>query len=68
MMNLKETDVDVFLFLPESTRFTIIDAEDIAGALSDLGYTVPHLIGLFEALEEKCYVRTVLGEMRLPSG
>jgi hypothetical protein len=68
MMNLKETDPNVFLFLPESTRFAIIDAEDIAGALSDLGYNVPHLIRVFEALQEKCYVRTALGEMRLPDG
>jgi len=68
MMSLNETDVNFFLFLPESTRFAIIDAEDIAAALTDLGYNVPHLIRVFEALEEKCYMRTALGEMRLPNG
>jgi len=68
MLRLNDIDHDFFLFLPESTRFAIIDAEDIAAALSDLGYNVPHLIRVFEALEEKCYMRTALGEMRLPNG
>ena len=68
MMNLKETDVGFFLFLPESTRVAIVDAEDVAMALDGLGYNVGHLIRVFEALEERCYVRTALGEMRLPSG
>ena len=68
MVRLKETDSDFFLFLPESTRVAIIDAEDVAMALDDLGYNVPHLIKVFESFEEKCYVRTALGEMRLPNG
>jgi len=68
MMSLKETDRNFFLFLPESTRVAIIDAEDVATALDKLGYNVPHLIRVFEAFEEKCYVRTALGEMRLPNG
>ena len=68
MIILKETDVNFFLFLPESTRVAIVDAEDVAMALDGLGYNVRHLIRVFEALEEKCYVRTALGEMRLPNG
>lgn len=56
------------IFLPESVQFAIIDAEDIAGALTDLGYNVPHLIRVFEALKEKCCVRTAPGEIRVPSG
>jgi len=68
MMSLRETDVNFFLFLPESTRVAIVDAEDVAMALDGLGYNVGHLIRVFEAFEEKCYVRTALGEMRLPSG
>lgn len=68
MMSLRETDVNFFLFLPESTRVAIVDAEDVATALDGMGYNVGHLIKVFEAFEEKCYVRTALGEMRLPSG
>ncbi|MBI2989100.1 MAG: hypothetical protein HYY45_20245 [Deltaproteobacteria bacterium] len=68
MKSIKETDPNFFLFLPVSTRVAIIDAEDVAMALDDLGYNVPHLIRVFESFEEKCYVRTALGEMRLPSG
>jgi hypothetical protein len=68
MVRLKETDPNFFLFLPESTRVAIIDAEDVAMALDELGYNVPHLIKVFESFEEKCYVRTALGEIRLPNG
>ncbi|MBI4526989.1 MAG: hypothetical protein HY695_24605 [Deltaproteobacteria bacterium] len=65
---LKEADTNFLLFLPESTRVAIIDAKDVAMALDDLGYNVPHLIRVFESFKEKCYLRTALGEMRLPHG
>ena len=68
MLRLNDIDQDFLLFLPESTRVAILDAEDMATALDDLGYNVPHLIKVFESFEEKCYVRTALGEIRLPNG
>lgn len=67
MKSLEDTDPNFYLFLPASTRVAIIDAEDVAMALDDLGYNVPHLIKVFESFEQKCYVRTALGEMRLPN-
>ncbi len=68
MIRLREPGANLFFFLPESTRAVIIDAEDVALALDDLGYNVPHLIKVFEALEGKCYLRTALGEIRGPDG
>lgn len=53
MMRLNNIDGDFFFFLPEGTRVAILDAEDIATTLDKLGYNVPHLIRVFEVLEEK---------------
>jgi hypothetical protein len=67
-LTLKETDLNFFLLLPESTPFAVIDAKDIATGVNNLSHNVPYLIRVFESVEEKCYVRTALGEIRVPSG
>lgn len=68
MKSLNETDLDFLLFLPASTRGAIIDAEDLAAALDNLGYNVAHLFRVFEAIKEKCHVLTALERIQLPNG
>ena len=65
---LNETELNFLLFLPWSTRDAIIEAENMAAALDNLGYNAAHLFRVFEALEEKWYARTAPGINGVPNG